>query len=77
MMANEISDLHEVTATRTLFEGTPNEIRTGKTFYWRLSVYSEGWNCWTIALYHKIDGRLEFFDRLPQYLFSREINAKV
>jgi len=65
--------MNEITATKTLFEGTHLEIKKGKTIYWKNSIYSENWQSWTISIYHKVNGEFEFFDRVIQRDFVREI----
>jgi hypothetical protein len=65
--------MNELLATRTLFDGTNLEVQKGKTIYWKNSVYSENWQSWTIAIYHKVNDKFEYLDRVTQRDFSREI----
>ena len=65
--------MNELKATTTLFEGTRFEVKMGKTIYWKKSIYSENWQSWTIAIYHKVDDKFEYFDRMIQRDFTREI----
>jgi hypothetical protein len=65
--------MNELLATTTLFKGTNLEVPKGKTIYWQNCIYSENWQSWTIAIYHKVDGRLEYFDRVVQSYFLREV----
>ena len=65
--------MNELIATTTLFEGTHLEVPKGKTIYWQNSIYSENWQSWTIAIYHKVDGKFEYFDRVVQRDFAREV----
>ena len=65
--------METLTATTTLFEGTHLEIKKGKTIYWQDSIYSENWQSWTIGIFHKVGEKLEFFDRVRQSDFAREV----
>jgi hypothetical protein len=65
--------MNELIATTTLFEDTNFEVRKGKTIYWENSIYSENWQSWTICIYHKVNGKFEYFDRVTQRDFSREV----
>jgi hypothetical protein len=65
--------MNELKTTTTLFEGTRFEVKSGKTIYWKNSIYSENWQSWTIAIYHKVDDKFEYFDRMIQRDFTREV----
>jgi hypothetical protein len=65
--------MNELLATTTLFDGTHLEIKKGKTIYWKNSIYSENWQSWTIAIYHKVEDKFVYFHRVIQRDFSREI----
>lgn len=65
--------MNELIAKTTLFKGTHLEVQKGETIYWQSSIYSENWQSWTIAIYHKVDGKFKYFDRVSQRDFSREI----
>ena len=65
--------MNELLATRTLFEGTHLEVKKGKTIYWQNSIYSENWQSWTISIFHKVDDKFGYFDRVRQRDFSREV----
>ena len=65
--------MNELTAITDIFEGTRFEVKKGNTIYWKNFIYSENWQSWTIAIYHKIDGKFEYFDKMIQRDFSREL----
>lgn len=65
--------MNELLATTTLFKGTHLEVKKGEMIYWQNSIYSENWQSWTIAIFHKVNGKLEYFDKVIQRDFAREI----
>jgi len=65
--------MKELLVTKTLFKGTHLEISPNKTIFWQNSIYSENWQSWTIAIYHKVNDKYKCLGIVPQRDFSREV----